>query len=155
MKVKLSEILTEMEFSNSERQSYLNLKNGRLITLSEAEIAAAEDGDNLEDYPEWERELIETARAIVCDESKDYIALPDEFDIDEYRMMQSFIDTVSDDRIAQTLAISIHGSGAFRRFKDHLYQFGIQDDWFKYRDNEYRQAAIEWCKENNVEFVED
>lgn len=155
MKVKLSEILTEMELSNSENGAYLDLKNGRVITLSQSEISAAEGGGDLEDYPEWERELIEIARAIICEESKDYIPLPDEFDIDEYRMMERFIDMVPDDKVAQTLAISIRGSGAFRRFKDHLYQFDIQDDWFKYRDNEYRQLAIQWCQENNVEFIED
>ena len=46
----------------------------------------------------------------------------------------------------------IKGSGAFRRFKDAVHHYGIADDWHKYRDDALKQIAIEWCRENNVEF---
>lgn len=155
MKVKLSEILTGLEMVNSENSVYLSLKSGQAVLLSYEEISAAEDEDDIDDFPEWQHENIAIAREIRVDESKDYIALPDDFDIDEYRMMQDFVATVSDDNIATTLAISIKGSGAFRRFKEHLYQYEIQDQWFAFRDNEYKQMAIQWCQDNNVEYIED
>ena len=155
MKVKLSEILMGLEMVNSENSVYLSLKSGEAVLLSDDDVRAAEGEDDFSDYPEWQQENIAIAREIIVDESKDYIALPDDFDIDEYRMMQDFINTVSDDNIATTLAISIKGSGAFRRFKEHLYHYEIQDQWFAFRDNEYKQVAIQWCQENNVEYAED
>ena len=155
MKIKLSKILEALEFTNSENAAYLNIRNGETILLSDSDISAAEDGRGIEDYPEWQMESIAITKEILIDESKNYIPLPDDFEIDEYDMMQHFIDTISDDNIAQTLSISIKGSGAFRRFKEHLYQFEIQDKWFAYRDNEYKQLAIQWCQDNNVEYIED
>ena len=139
MKVKLSEILMGIEFRNTENSAFLNLKTGEVVFLSDPDITGIENDYDIEYY----------------DESNDYISLPDSFDIDEYRMMRDFIRTVSDEDTAQTLSISINGSGAFRRFKDHLYHFGIQDDWFAYRDREYKQFAMEWCKENNIDYIED
>ena len=155
MKVKLSEILEALEFMNSDNAAYLNIKNGEVILLSDSDISVAQDDSGIEDHPEWQQENIAIAKEIIIEDSKDYIALPDDFEIDEYDMMQHFISTISDDNIAQTLSISIKGSGAFRRFKEHLYQFGIQEKWFTYRANEYKQLAIQWCQENNVEYTED
>ena len=155
MKVKLSEILEAMEFVNSENATYLNIKNGEVVLLSYSDMPAAENDSDIEDFPDWQLENIAIAKEILAGESKDYIALPDDFDIDEYDMMQHFINRISDDSIAQTLAISIKGSGAFRRFREHLCQFGIQEEWFTYRNNEYKQLAIQWCLENNVEYIED
>jgi hypothetical protein len=139
MKVKLSEILMGLEFRNSENFVFLNIKSGAVVFVSEDCISGEDEEFDIEYY----------------DSNKDYISLPDNFDIDGYRMMQDFIGIVTDDNIAETLSISINGSGAFRRFKEHLYQFGIQDAWFVYRDNEYKQVAIEWCQDNNVEYIDD
>ena len=123
--------------------------------MSDSDISAVEDDLSIEDYPEWQREIISIAKAIILDESKDYIELPDDFEINEYHMMQHFIDSISDNKIAQTLSISIKGSGAFQRFKEHLFQFGIQEQWFKFKNNEYKKLAIQWCEENKVDYIED
>ena len=138
MKAKLSEILMGLEFRNSENAAFLNIKTGEVVLVSDPDITG-DDGHDIEYY----------------DASEDYISLPDDFDINEYRMMQKFIRGITDDNIARTLSISIDGNGAFRRFKEHLYHLGIQDEWFAYRDNEYKQIAIDWCKENNINYIED
>lgn len=155
MKIKLSEILMGLEFRNSSNSVYLDIKSGEVVLLSEDDLFAAQGDRPIEDFPEWQHKIIAIAKEIFLGESKDYISLPDDFDINEYHMMQQFIGTVSDDNIAQTLSISIKGSGAFRRFKEHLYQYEIQDKWFAYRDNEYKQIAIEWCRDNDIEYTED
>ncbi len=155
MKVNLSKILEALEFINSENAAYVNVKNGEIVLLSDSDISAAEDGGDIEGYPEWQRENIAIAKEIFLEDSKDYIELPDDFEIDEYDMMVSFIDSLSNDSIAQSLAKSIKGRGAFRRFKDCLYRFEVQEKWFMYRDDEYKQVAIQWCEEHNIDYIED
>ena len=128
-----------LEFRNYENAAFLNIKSGEVVLVSDPDLTGMDDEHDIDYY----------------DDNKDYICLPDNFDSNEYRMMQDFIGTVSDDNIAGTLSISLQGRGAFRRFKDHLYHFGIQDEWFAYRNKEYKQIAIEWCQDNNVEYIDD
>jgi len=155
MKVQLSDIIEALEFTNSENAAYVNLKSGEIVILSESDMSAAEDDLNIENYPEWQKENIRVAKELILDDNKDYIELPDDFEIDEYHMMQQFIESISDNQIAQTLSISIKGSGAFRRFKEHIYQLGIQEQWFRFKNNEYKQRAIQWCEENKIDYIEE
>ena len=37
-------------------------------------------------------------------------------------------------------------------FKEKIYQHDLEDDWYDYKDQRYRQIAIEWCEENNIEW---
>ena len=52
--VKLSEIIGAIECQSDEMASYLNTKTGQVITISDEEFSAAEEGDSLEDYPGWQ-----------------------------------------------------------------------------------------------------
>ncbi len=88
------------------------------------------------------------------DEENDaLICLPSRFEIDEYGMMKEFAySRVSEcDRLLETL----RGRGAFRRFKDRVYEFGIEKEWFEYRDNQYREIAEEWCRRNGLLSADD
>ncbi len=155
MKVKLSEILEGLELANSEITAYVNIKTGQVVLLSDEDVREAEKNEDIASYPDWQREIILVSRQICQEESKDFIPLPREFDINEYRMMQDFIDSLEDDKIAETLQICIKGSGAFRRFKDAIYPLGVDQQWFKYKDDKYRELAIDWCNEKNLEYTED
>ena len=126
-----------------------------MVALIEDDISAVEDDNGFENYPQWQAESIAVAKEIIVDESEDYLQLPDSFEIDEYHMMEHFVGSITDDDIAETLAISIRGSVAFRRFKDHLYRLGIEQKWFDFRANEYKQLAIQWCEDNNINCTED
>ena len=63
-----------------------------------------------------------------------------------------FTETIEDIRLQNQLYISLNGSGAFRRFKDTCINFDIINDWYKFRNEKYKKLAINWCKENNIEF---
>ena len=152
MKVKLSDILVGMESQSDESEAWLNVKTGEVIRLGQEEIDAGEDGDDPADYPEWQQPLIEAARAIYCDESPDYIQLPDRFEIDEYRMMDEFIDTVENEDYQRQLARSIQGGGAFRRFKDVAGDLGLLETWYAYRGEAYKRTAKEWCEANGIDY---
>ena len=111
MKVQLNDVIEALEITNSENAAYVNLKSGEIVILSDSDMSAAEDDLDIEDYPEWQKENISIAKELILDDNKGYIELPDDFEIDEYHMMQQFIDSISDNQIAQMLSISIKGSG--------------------------------------------
>jgi excisionase family DNA binding protein len=65
-----------MDLPNEERVSYLNPKTGEIVTVTDEDRRFAESEDLDEDsLPEWERESLRIARAVV--ESGDCLALPD------------------------------------------------------------------------------
>ena len=153
--IELTEIIMGMESQMDESTWYLDKNAGEVIAFSDQEIQAAEDDEPLEDYPEWEREIIQKARKFVYDIDAEFIELPTQFDIHEYRIMENFCYSVEDVDISNSLGRAIRGSGAFRRFKDGIYRFGIQDDWYRYRDEAFKKMAIEWCEDHDVQYIDD
>jgi len=151
IRVKLDEIIEGLEFQSDESSSFLDKTTGKVILISDYEMRAAEDDDPVEDFPDWEQELVAIAKEII-DETGDYIALPTKFDINEYSIMEKFCLSLNDSEMCDTLYGLIKGSGAFRRFKDAIHQYDIADDWYKFRDNALKQVAIDWCRDNNIEF---
>ena len=83
-----------------------------------------------------------------------YIPLPRQYDMNEYRMMEEFIYDLPAGRAQDVLDAAIRGKGAFRRFKDRLYDFDLQEKWYKYRDDCYEQIARDWCERFGIEIEE-
>lgn len=71
-----------------------------------------------------------------------------------YRMMEEFIYDLPAGRAQDALDAAIRGKGAFRRFKDRLYDFDLQEKWYKYRDDCYEQIARDWCERFGIEMEE-
>jgi len=151
--VKLSEIIEAIELQSDEMAAYFNRRTGEIITISDEEFRAAEEGDPLEDYPEWQRDNIRIAGEFLANED-DYFALPTKYDLNEYQIMEEFVLSLKDRRASELLYTSIKGKGAFRRFKDTLHRLQLADEWYVYRDAELRQIAIDWCESNQVQFRE-
>lgn len=75
-----------------------------------------------------------------------------EDEIDEYQIMIDFIDTIDNIEIKDNLHRLIQGKDSFRRFKDYCTEMDIIQDWYKYRDEQYKEIAIDWCKQNELEY---
>ncbi|MFO7900018.1 MAG: UPF0158 family protein [Planctomycetota bacterium] len=153
--VKLSDVLEHMEMAHPESRSLLNKRTGEFVFFTEEEQRLVEDGDEeaLARAPVWQREAL--PRVTEALESDEYVAPPDEFDIHEWSIMERFTRSVGDDQQCEALSAAIHGSGAFRRFKDTLYRLGIEDDWYRYRDAEFERIAIEWLESEGIPYVRD
>jgi hypothetical protein len=149
--VILDKIIEGLEFQSDESHSYLNKKTGEVVLIDYEEMRAAEDDEPIENFPEWQQDLVRIAKEIEA-ETGDYIRLPSKFDINEYRIMEDFYWSIDDAEMRETLCNLIKGSGAFRRFKDAIQDLGIENDWYKYRNEALKQIAIEWCQENGIEF---
>ena len=133
MKVKVSEIIDALDFTNDEIEYYYNPDSGEIFM------------SNIGDYENLSEDELDE----LFEKS---IMLPTRYDINEYEMMEDFAETIEDTRLQNQLYISLNGGGAFRRFKDTCINFDIIDDWYKFRDEKYKELAINWCKDNNIEF---
>ena len=150
--VKSDDILEGMESQSHEWNAYLNRKTGEVVPVSDENLSVAEEDAPLEDIPDWQQEQIKVATEILW--SSDYTQLPDQFEINEYRMMEQFCLSLSDNELSDKMYYSIKGSRAFRRFKDNIYRFGIAEDWYRFREERYKQVAIRWCEHNNIPYTE-
>ncbi|MBF0155304.1 MAG: hypothetical protein HQL64_16315 [Magnetococcales bacterium] len=153
-KASLKLIAEEIETLFDEDTAYFDRETGEVFVVSEAMRGAAEhcqpDG-----FPEWQLALIEIASAVADDHDGRYLALPNKYDFHEYAVMERFCHSRDNDAQEEDLLEAIRGRGAFRRFKDRLYQLGIQDDWYRFRGDALRELAAEWAEENGIELAEE
>lgn len=152
-RVKLCDIIEGLESQSDESSSFLDKQTGEVILMTDYAMRAAEENEPYEEVPDWERELVEIAREILAGTGQ-YIQLPTKYDIDEYSIMEDFCMSLDKKEIGNILYDLISGSGAFRRFKDAAYKYGVENEWNIYRDNAIKEIAIEWCRQNNIEFEE-
>jgi len=150
-RVKLSAILEALEMQGDETHAFLDRQTGDAVVLSDEELRAAEDGDDVSDYPEWQRDNIEQANLVRADDGSRFVALPDRFEINAWEMMRDFALSVEDEAISGALLDAIQGRGAFRYFKDQVHDRGLAESWHEFRAGRYRQIASDWCEEHRLE----
>ena len=88
-------------------------------------------------------------------EGHDLIALPDHYEINDYGIMEDFIEQVKDDEAREWLGNAIRGRGAFRMFRATCERFDLTADWYRYKEQAYRWKAIDWCLENGLEYYDE
>jgi hypothetical protein len=148
--VSLRDVIDEMEIMSDEATSYINRKTGELITVTDEMFSLAEDPDEAEDAPEWQKEFMPKVREVTA--SEDFIPLPSKFDIHEWSIMERFARSVSGDDVRDELESALHGRGAFGRFKDIVHRRGIADEWYRFRDAALEEIAIEFLEAHGIEF---
>ena len=151
--VSLQDLVDELESVSHSRSAYLNIRTGEIVSLSEDELSAAEDEDELTDYPDWQQEAIIKAHEVMS--SDDYLSLPTKFDIHEWQIMEKFSRSREDPEEQRELLFRIRGSGAFRMFRDAVYRMGIEKQWSSFRDAELARIAVEWLEENGISYRRD
>ena len=132
MKVKLEDIIEAMEFAGMETEYYYDIQNEKVVMLLDGMV----DG---EDNPEF---------------FEDYIPLPGQYDINEYRLMEEVIYELPAGKNQDVLTGAIQGRGAFRRFKDKLYDLNLEKQWYQYRDEAYEKIAMQWSERHKIALVE-
>lgn len=141
--VDLEEVIEAVSWIPPETSYYLERTTGVIFPICHDEGISGE-------YTPEEQEMIRR----IEDEDPLILRLPDQYEIDEYDMMRTFVLEREDEAERRELQRAIHGRGAFRYFKDTVHRLGIQDEWYRERDRAYRQRAIDWCEYNDVRWVE-
>lgn len=156
--VRLKDVVDEMDAIGDDNVAYIHRKTGELVGLTSEAMSLAEDEDEDGDgdsssFRGWPEEMIDQARQVIDD--RDYIALPDRFEINEYRIMERYCGTIEDEQARRALLKAINGKGAFRRFKDEIYELEIEQDWYRFRDSAFKQIAADFLAREGIAFVDD
>lgn len=122
------------------KKYYLNESNGRVLGSTDIGNFYIDNNEVLDDK---------------IFDNDSLIPLPNHYEINEYKIMEDFIRAIEDKEKKNQLLIVIQGKGAFRRFKDSCINYGIIDDWYKFKNNTYYELAKEWCVWNNIKFEDD
>jgi len=107
---------TAFEHNAPETHSYLDLKTGQVATI-------------VDSRPEDEEK-----RQLIRKTEGRFVHLDPASSREQYRWMERFVQSVTDDALRERLILAIDGKGAFRRFKDVLLSYPVERDrWFTYR----------------------
>ena len=112
-------------------------KNGQTVYLPDVWITGETD---------------EELAKLVENEPERFLQFPTKYEIHEYSIMESFVDYLPQGRIKSELNSAIRGKGAFRRFKQTIRFQGVEQLWYDYQANAYRELAERWCNENDIQF---
>lgn len=140
MKVKLEDVIDAIDFTNMETEYYYSTATEEVLMIFDGMV-------NGETNPE----LIEEIQDGFIE---DYIPLPGQYEIDDYSIMQEFIYELPNGRKQDILAEAIRGRGAFRRFEDKVYDLGLEQKWFKYRNAAHETIVREWCEKYGIDIEE-
>ena len=166
--VSLRDLVDELLILPSEGSAYLNKVTGKIIMVTEDMVAMAEMDSELEEEledgfdtngvedpdPDLETQYLHEVKRILASDA-DYLELPSRFEIHEYEIMERFCLSIPDGNVSDVLLQKIRGSRAFRRFKDTIYQYGIENDWFRYREQAYKEIAIAWLESRDIAYSDD
>ena len=141
MKIHLEQVIDAIETADDAFTYFYDTQTGETVYLQD-EIITGERNEELE-------ELIENSPR------GRFLRFPTKYDIHEYRIMESFVESLPPGAARQELANAIRGRGAFRRFKNGIYYHRIEQQWFDYREQAYREIAIRWCRDVGIEYIEE
>jgi len=147
--VSLHDIVEALDLQSDEMHSCLDPSTGEIITFNEEEMSVAQRGD-WEDAPAWMQEQLPKIKRALEDDR--ILQLPDRAHIDEWRMMQDFALEDEQCPCRSELESAVHGTGAFRRFRDAIQRLGLEEKWFHYREAEYERVARKWLEENRIPY---
>ena len=149
-KVNLEDVLEAIEIRTRESNYFYNKNTGEIHYITDDELREAEDDIDISEYPDWQQESIKTAIDILSTDG--YIKLPDDYEIDDYEIMEDFCYSIENKEIRTEMINAIDGNGAFRKFKDKIYEYDLADDWYDYQDKRFREIAIDWCERHDIEY---
>src|SRR5262245_22430451 len=132
--VNWSDLEIAFERNSPDQESFLDLENGDLLSIVEGEPDAA------------------ARRARVASNPERYLRIDPASSREQYRWMERFVSSVSDQPLRERLLIAIDGKGAFRRFKDVLLAFPAERErWFAYRSELLHFHIQTWLDHMRIE----
>ena len=140
MTIRLEQVLDAIETADDAFTYFYDTQTGETVFLADP-VITGEANEELED-------LIESF-------GDRFLRFPTKYDIHEYSIMASFVDALPPGSTREELIHAIRGRGAFRRFKNGIYYHRIEQQWYNYREQTYREIAIRWCRDKDIEFTEE
>ena len=133
----LAEVVAQLDMVSDEVTIFYDRVGGVFIE----HIDSAIDGADPESLEPTDEELFEDER---------YVPLPSAFDIHEWRILRDFCSSRPEGALRERLLEAVHGRGAFRWTKAIIWEHGLRDAWFAYRDEALADVARSWAEEHGV-----
>jgi hypothetical protein len=122
-----------VERNSPDTDSYLDLTTGRVLTITSGDPEAPINRQN------------------VTENIRNYLRIEPASSREQYRWMERFVGSVSDEPLRERLIISIDGKGAFRRFKDVLLAYPAERErWFSYRADLLHWHIAQWLEQHEI-----
>ena len=129
-------IETAVERNSPDAESFLDTTTGQVLTIGRGDPEAPQ------------------LRAKVAANIDACIRVEPASSREQYRWMERFVSSVSDEPLQRRLTISIDGKGAFRRFKDVLLAYPVERErWFSYRSNLLHWHIQNWLANHGLEGI--
>ena len=147
----LQDIADALEMAPESGENYLDLEAGTVVYVT------AEDQDYLEEeddegLPDWQREHLKTVRRVLA--SEQVFMLPTKYEVNSWSIMESFCFSLVDGNFKERLLATIHGKGAFGRFKAQVEEHGLLQEWYAYKRSAYERISREWLESQNISWKE-
>jgi hypothetical protein len=139
MTIPLKQVIQAIEEADDVFTSFWDTKTGKTVYLADPMMTGETD---------------EALAAEIENTPERFLRFPTKYEIHQYRIMEEFIDQLSPGKAQEELAYAIRGKGAFRRFKQSVWYHGLEQRWYDYLAEAYRELAISWCKDEGVEYTE-
>lgn len=170
LRVDMAELDAALQTDSYEMRHYLDLETGRIVMITDEmsrkleriyDEIYDEEGTRavtLEEYlegrgdPEWQRQMLLDADRVERDYGTRYISVEKDDPYADYNDMERFIGTVEDPELRDRLWRAIQGRGAFRYFKDVLYDHpDVREQWFEFKDARHQRRIERWLEAHDIE----
>jgi hypothetical protein len=117
------------------------------VNIETKEIKAVADIDTVFDPEPWEEMVQE-----IEDNYDSYLRIRNMDSSESFKIMEEFVETISDEELRKKLELGLSLSKPFRNFKDIIdSEYEYKKKWYAYRDGRY----IEFVKERLNRFNEE
>jgi len=174
LNVDLGDLELALQTDSYEMHYYLDLETGEIILIMDEfrreleriyDEIYDEEGNRviaLEEYledrddPDWQNERLLEADRVEQGYRTRYIPIEKDNPHADYNDMERFIPTVDDPELRERLWRAIRGRGAFRYFKDVLWEHpDVREDWFAFKDARSRRRLERWLAARDIEPISD
>ena len=141
MTIPLKQVIQAIKEASEVFTSFWDTKTGKTVYLADSLMTDLTEEDKalaaeMENTPER------------------FLRFPTKYEIHQCRIIEDFIAQLSPGKAQEELAYTIREKGAFRRFKQSVRCHGLEQRWYNYLAEAYRELAIRWCAEEGLEYTE-
>jgi len=136
-------------------RGFVDKRDGKIYQFEARHLAIAGfDGDDDEyEATPLEADQIAKAQAFVDRYDGEFVIdFPGKYEMRDYDIMESYAQSIADERTASQLLRAMSGKGAFGRFKDTVGRLGLLEDWYEYKNRAELERARLWCMENGIDY---
>jgi hypothetical protein len=174
--VDLSELELAFENASWEINFYLDLENGKVVTIQEntfhdleeiyTEYGEDEEGNEQEfdlaevldgiDLHDWEREVLSNADQVNQGLGNRFIRVPNADSRLGFEDMVDFSETVINPALKRQMSQALRGRSPFRRFKDVLQNYPKERErWFAFKRECTHGRIYDWLEKVGIEISSD